>query len=197
MVCLNGLDNCNSFFSSPEHNHTVSDTFCNSPCPPRIIYFKDSYCIYFEVEIQSRYVILDEIKQLVDSLDSLIPSKIKQLLVEWSCPALTRHSFCQFVQIQAQPLLVHIECSILVSLHPNKDRKTWDQNYFLKSLFSLNPTLYLGFPRLHTADLEESQREDNLPGENIPSPSLLDQPTISLIFFSVICSMRTNTGAIS
>lgn len=37
----------------------------------------------------------------------------------------------------------------------------------------------------------------NLPGENIPSPSLLDHPMISLIFLSVICSMRTNTGAIS
>lgn len=44
---------------------------------------------------------------------------------------------------------------------------------------------------------ESGKENRNLPGENIPSPSLLDHPTISLIFLSVICSMRTNTGAIS
>ena len=43
----------------------------------------------------------------------------------------------------------------------------------------------------------EERLKYHIPGENIPSPSLLDHPTISLIFLSVICSMRTNTGAIS
>lgn len=36
-----------------------------------------------------------------------------------------------------------------------------------------------------------------LPGEKIPSPSPSGQPTISLIFFRVSCSMSTKTGAIS
>lgn len=44
---------------------------------------------------------------------------------------------------------------------------------------------------------ESGKQNRNLPGENMPSPSLFDHPTISLIFLSVICSMRTNTGAIS
>lgn len=35
------------------------------------------------------------------------------------------------------------------------------------------------------------------PGEKIPSPSASGQPTISLIFFRVSCSMSTKTGAIS
>lgn len=35
------------------------------------------------------------------------------------------------------------------------------------------------------------------PGEKIPSPSPSGQPTISLIFFRVSCSIRTKTGAIS
>lgn len=36
-----------------------------------------------------------------------------------------------------------------------------------------------------------------LPGENNPSPSPFGQPTISLIFLSVSCSISTKTGAIS
>lgn len=36
-----------------------------------------------------------------------------------------------------------------------------------------------------------------LPGENIPSPSPSGQPMNSRIFFSVSCSIRTKTGAIS
>lgn len=38
---------------------------------------------------------------------------------------------------------------------------------------------------------------DYLPGEKSPSPSPFGQPMISLIFFRVSCSIRTNTGAIS
>lgn len=52
--------------------------------------------------------------------------------------------------------------------------------------------------KIHIGSMEGNQLEGrNLPGEKMPSPSLLDHPTISLIFLSVICSMRTNTGAIS
>lgn len=57
-------------------------------------------------------------------------------------------------------------------------------------------TAYIYFNFWSSSQITKTERK-NLPGENIPSPSLFDHPIISLIFRSVICSMRTKTGAIS
>ena len=57
-------------------------------------------------------------------------------------------------------------------------------------------TAYIYFNFWSSSQTTKTERK-NSPGENIPSPSLFDHPIISLIFRSVICSMRTKTGAIS